>query len=67
MNFKKKEDQSVHDSILYIAGNEIITGVRGREGGREGKKRERGKREAGTGMGRDRREVQRVRKLNRST
>jgi hypothetical protein len=63
MQLKKKEDQNVVTSILHKMGNKIIT-----EGkGREGTGRERGgrvKRGAGSGMGRDKREVQRVGKLN---
>jgi hypothetical protein len=61
----KKEEKSVDASILHRTGNKIITGGGGRkrpgrETGGEGKSR------AGTGIGRNRREVQRVRKLNRN-
>jgi hypothetical protein len=56
--------------ILLRRGNKIITGGRGREGGREGGTdgpgRE-GEEEAGSCMGKDRREVQRIRKMNRNT
>jgi hypothetical protein len=31
MELKKKEDQSIDDSILHRTGNKIITGDRGRE------------------------------------
>jgi hypothetical protein len=57
----KKEDQSMDASILHRRGNKIITVGRGKgnQGGREEGK---GKRGAGSGIGRDRREVQRVRK-----
>jgi hypothetical protein len=64
MQLKKKEDQSVDTSILYRMGNKIITEARGREGGKEGGGEEKG--EAETGIGRGRREVQRIRKLNRN-
>ena len=65
MEFKKKKEQNVDASILHRTGNKTITGGRGREGpGRE--REEGGKREAGSGVGRDRREVQRVKKLNRN-
>ena len=68
MELKKKEDQSVNSSIPYRRGNKIITGDRGREEpGRE--RGGRGEKE-GTRLekviGRDRREVQRVRKFNRN-
>jgi hypothetical protein len=50
----KKEDQNVVASILYKRWNKITRGSsRGEESGRE----------AGSGMRRDRREVQRVRKI----
>jgi hypothetical protein len=51
----------VNASILHRRGDKIITGGRGREGEMRG-----GKRGTGSGIGRDRREVQRVRKLNRN-
>jgi hypothetical protein len=61
---KKKEDQSVDASVLFRRGNKIINGGRGMET----LKRERRGREKGTGsgVGGDRREVQRLRKLNRN-
>ena len=66
MQFKKKTDQSEDTSIIYKMGNKIIPGTRGTEGpGREkGMEGERGG--SGTGIGRDRREVRRIRKLNRN-
>ena len=51
--------------VLYREGNRMITGG----GWRVGSGRDRGgggKREAGSGTGGDRRDVQRVRKLNKS-
>ena len=60
--FKKKEDQSVDASVLLRRGNKIITG------GQEGLGRKRGegkeKKGAGSGVGGDRGDVQRFRKLN---
>ena len=48
------------DAPIPLRGNKIMMGGRGREGpGRRGKRREKGR--AGSGMGRDRREVQRAR------
>ena len=66
MQLKTKEDQSVDASILHRTGNKIITGSRGREepGMERGEGGGRGWAE--TGIGRDRREVQRIRKLNRN-
>lgn len=62
----KKEDQSVDASILHTMGNKIIT----EGGGREGLGRERGGEEQRVEeriyITRDRREVQRIRKLNRN-
>jgi hypothetical protein len=67
MERKKKEDQSLHVSILHRRGNKIITGGRGREGGSWRKREGRGKKNRGrAGIGRNRREVQRVRKHNRN-
>jgi len=66
MKLNKREDQGVDASILLRRGNKIIMGGRGREGPwRE--RGGRGKGGAGSGMGRDRRAVQRVRKMNRNT
>jgi hypothetical protein len=69
MKPKKKEDQNVNASVLLRRRKKILTGGIGREGsGREsGREQGRaGKWGAGSGMGRDRREVGRVRKLNRT-
>ena len=65
MKLKKKENESVYASILLRRGNKIITEDRGRKvpGGREVRE---GKKGAGSGIGRDRRQVQRVRKSNRN-
>jgi hypothetical protein len=67
MELKKKEDQSVDASILHRRGNKIIT--RGREKEGPGKEKGGGGKKRGTEsrVGRDKREVQRVRKLNRGT
>jgi hypothetical protein len=65
VEYKKKEDQSVDASILHRRGNKIITGCRGREGPRREREQGGKKRRAGSGIGRNGREVQRVRKLNR--
>jgi hypothetical protein len=63
MKPKKKENQSMDASVLFIRGEENING-RYREGGvLEGEKRG-GKKGARSGVGGDGREVQRVRKLN---
>jgi hypothetical protein len=68
MKLNKKEDQSVYALILLRRGNKTVTGGIGREG----PQRERRGREkkgcvwAGSGMERDRKEVQRVRKMNRN-
>jgi hypothetical protein len=60
---KKKYKQSVCASVLFRRGNKI-TESRGLKG--LGRKRVRGgAKRAGSGMGRDRGDVQRVRKLNR--
>jgi hypothetical protein len=60
----KKEDQRVDASVLLRRGNKIITGGRGWERlGR--KKRGGGGKGTGSGMGEDKGNVQRVRKLNR--
>jgi hypothetical protein len=65
MELKKKEDQSVDASILHRRGIKLITGGRGREGGAyEGEK---WRREMGeSGIRRDSREVESIRKLNRN-
>ena len=59
MKLKKKEEQSVGTLVLLKMGNKIIMGgrVRERRWGRE--------RGTGSGVGGDRGEVQRVRKLTR--
>jgi hypothetical protein len=62
---KKKEDQSVNASILLRRWNKIIMEGRVRKGTRR-ERGGRGERGAGLGMERHRREVQRVRKLNRN-
>jgi len=63
MKLKKEEDQSVDASVLLRRGNKIIMEGRGRE--RPGRERGGGgKRGAGSGVGGDRGEIQRVRKLN---
>jgi hypothetical protein len=65
MDLKKKEDQSVDASILHRRGNKLITQGRGRK--RPGRQiKGEGKRGTGSGIRRDRREVQRVRKSNRN-
>jgi hypothetical protein len=53
-------------SILHRRGNKIIRGARGRE--ESGREKGKGgkKRGAGSGMGRDRREFQSLRKMNRN-
>ena len=51
-------------SILLRRGNIIIMPGRGREGHRR-ESGGRGKEGAGSGMGKERREIQRVRKMNR--
>ena len=53
----KKEDQSVDTSILLRRGNKIITGGTGIKGSQ----RERGRIGEGSGMGRDRRKVEKAR------
>jgi hypothetical protein len=55
----------VDESILHRGENKIITGDRGREDLR-GRVDGEEKRGAGSGIGRDRRQVQRVRILNRN-
>ena len=66
MKLMMKKDQRVDSSILHRTGNKMITG--GRKMGGPG--RQRGGREKkvgpGTGTGRDRREIQRVRKMNKN-
>ena len=65
MKLKKKENQSENASVLLRKGTKINTGGRGWEG--LGRKRgHRGERGAGSGMGGDGGEEQRVGKLNRS-
>ena len=68
MPLKKKEEQSVDTSILHGKGNKIIIGGRGRLApGRDRGWVGRGKgRGTVTGIRRDRREAQKVRKLNRN-
>jgi hypothetical protein len=67
MELKKKEHQNVDTSTLHRRGNKIITGGRGREAGSWRKREGRGKKNRGrAGIGRNRREVQRVRKHNRN-
>ena len=65
MKLKKKEDQIVDASVLLRRGNKIIKGSKGWEG--LGRKRGRvgEKEEAGSDIGGDGGDVQRVRKLNR--
>ena len=64
MKLNKKEGQRVDVSNPLRRGNKIITGERGKDLGGKG---ERGNKEVlGIGMGRDRREVQRVRRVNRN-
>ena len=58
----KKEEQSVSVSILVRMGNKIVIGYGGREG--HGREKEGEENRAGSSMGRDRREVTKVRKLN---
>jgi hypothetical protein len=66
MKLKKKDDQSVDAYVLLRRGNKIIMGGRGLEGlGRKTGKGEREKGGAGSGVGVDRGDVQRVRKLYR--
>jgi hypothetical protein len=65
MERKKKEGQSIRASVLHRTGNKINTGGRWRE--EPGREREGGgKKMARPGIGRDSREVQRIRKLNRN-
>jgi hypothetical protein len=61
----KKEDQNVDASVTLRRKNKILRGSRGWEG--LGRKRggEEGKDGAGSGMERDRNDIQRVRNLNR--
>jgi hypothetical protein len=64
MKLKEKEDQRVDVSVLLRRGYKIIMGGRGREG--LGRERERGGDKGGrVRCGRDKGDVQRVRKLNR--
>jgi hypothetical protein len=66
LEFKTKEYQSVNASILHRTGDNIITGIK-REGSTwEEKRMGREKGGAGTGIRRDRIEVQMVRKSNRN-
>ena len=63
----KKEDQNVDASVLLGKGKNNNGRQRQRErGALEGDRRRMVEREAESGMGRDRRELQRVRKLNRN-
>jgi hypothetical protein len=64
MKLKKNEDQNVDASVFLRSGNKILTGDRSWKGLR----RERGgggENGAGSGMRRNRYDIQRVRKLNR--
>jgi len=63
MQLKKKEHQTV-DTQSYIEWE--MKKSQEVERGRDQGKREEGETEAGTGIGRDRRKVQRIRKLNRN-
>jgi hypothetical protein len=64
VKLKKKEDQSGDAAVPLRRGNKIIMGSRGRY--RPGRKSGgEGKRGPGSGMGEDKGEIQRVRKLNR--
>jgi hypothetical protein len=65
----KKEDQCVDASIVHRIGNKIITGARGREGpgrSRGGEEKKKNPTGLGKGIGKDRREVKRIRKFNRN-
>jgi hypothetical protein len=64
MKLNKKEGQSMDASIPLRKGIKIITGSRGRALGGRGKGGKRGG--ASPGMGRDRREVQRYRRIHRN-
>jgi hypothetical protein len=66
MEFKKKENQNVDASILHRMGNKTIIGGNRKEGSGSVVEGE-WKVGAGPGIGKDRREVQWVRKLNRNT
>jgi hypothetical protein len=67
MNMSNKGGSSVDISIPFRRGNKIIIGSQ-RKGGTcvRDRKGER-KRKAGSGMGEDKRETQRVREMNRNT
>jgi hypothetical protein len=65
MKLKKKKDKSVDASVLLRRGNKIITGSRGWEGLGRKREEERTKGGAGSGMGEDMVDLQRVKKLNR--
>jgi hypothetical protein len=65
MKLKKKEDQSVENSVLFRRGNKIIKGGRGR-GDLEGRQKGEEKRRTESDVRRDGRDVQRARNLNRS-
>jgi hypothetical protein len=65
MKLSKKEDQSVNVSVLLRKGNKIIRELKGGSDLKE--KRRLGKQGSASGMGRDRREFQRVRKMKRNT
>lgn len=66
IKLKKKEVYSVDASILRKRGNKIIIGGKGMDG--PGSKRGQGRKKvrAGSGMKNKRREVQRVRTMNRN-
>ena len=53
-------------SVLHRRGNKIITGDRRRKGPRRGERRRRKKKRTKSGIGRDRRGVQRVMKFNKN-
>jgi hypothetical protein len=63
MKLNKKDRQSVDASIPLRRGKKIITGGRGME---DWVRWGRGEREVGSGIGRDRREVQGARRMNRN-
>lgn len=66
MEFKKKEDQSVDTLMLHRNENKIITRGRGTEGPRREKGGVGKKVRAGSGIRMDKREVHRVKKLNKN-
>ena len=64
MQLKKKVDQSVDASILHRKGNKIILGARRSE--ERGRERRGANKGIGTGIRRDRTEIQRIRMLTRN-